>query len=91
MISAWTNQAHPKDGDDPGDEHTAIYGGNLIVNGQTCASSTDLWYAYPLTCTLPTSQPVPEFDGAAIFVPLVVALLISSVAVIRKSGRIGDE
>lgn len=83
-VTAWTDQRHPADGDDPGDEHSAIYGGSLIVNGQTCASSSDVWVAYPVSCNVPTSQPVPEFSDA-IVLPLVLFLLIGTIVVVRRA------
>jgi hypothetical protein len=84
-ITAWTDQRHPADGDDPGEEHSAIYGGSLVVDGQTCASSTDVWWASPVSCTVPLSQPVPEFSNASILLPMVLTLLASTLVVIRRT------
>jgi hypothetical protein len=83
-ITAWTNQRHPHDGDNPGDEHSAIYGGSLVVNGQTCASSDDVWASYPVSCSVPTSQPVPEFGNAAVM--LVLFLMAGTMVVMKKTN-----
>lgn len=63
----------------------SVYGGNLYVNGQLCAQSSDVWQNNHLTCQIQPSGSIPEFPAWAL--PLVVMLPLVIVGLILRRER----
>ncbi len=84
-VTAWPHSHHPPGNEDPDEADFALYGGTLSVNGATCATSNDVWIYNPLSCNLPTAQPVPEFYNASVSLPLVLLVLVSAMVLTRKT------